>query len=737
MRKAVIYSLAIILMSSLMLLPELSRRAIVHAADAPVLNKIGPTTITTGAPTFTVRAEGRAFVEGAVILFDGQPLATRFVSKRVVVADVDASVVAAPGTHSVAVQNPDGQTSASETLTVVDPTADFFIRLPQNAVQQGSTNILAPFVTGEGLSKVSKVFVGGKSVTFDFFNDRKIQILIPTKFNDVPAAIPITAADKQGNLSNTEIFYIVARAPKITGSDPIRLNVGAEDVLLKVFGNFNDNAQIVINDIPLPTTIKKGHLEATIPASLLTQPGELIVRIQQDGVQSEDLILTVSPTDDPFIFTVAPLRLRVGEDRATIDIVGDNFGDGTTALIDGQPAKIKGLAKRRLTIVITGDLLSAPGTHTVQVKKGDIVTSSFSFEVVPDVTVTTFAGLSREGFSDTCVTTATATFRRPRRISLGPDGLLYITDQQNHAIRTLNPTTGEVCTVAGTGQEGYKDSADTTDPPVFSYPNGVVVDGDGTIYVSENGNNVIRRIRRTGSTVTVDTFAGDFRPIESAEKQQAFNSTKLGMDGFHNGPLLGGAAFRLPDDMVIAADGSIYVADAGNHAIRRIRNGQVETVAGNGVPGFADGIGPNVRFNTPTGRALSLDGQFLYVADTNNDRVRRIDLTNNRVSTLAGSGVTGMDDGPPGEATFNQPIGLAVDSDGTVYVSEVSNNDIRRVDLLGNVTTLAGTGSNKFRDGAGAFARFSQPRGLAIDRQRGILYVVDTDNQRIRQIALR
>ena len=134
------------------------------------------------------------------------------------------------------------------------------------------------------------------------------------------------------------------------------------------------------------------------------------------------------------------------------------------------------MTRRRLTVIITSELLSALGTHTVQVKKGDVVTSSFSFEVVPDVTVTTFAGLAREGFnSDTCVTTATATFRRPRRIALSADGLLYITDQQNHAIRTLNPATGEVCTVAGTGEEGYKDSADTTDPPVFSYPNGVVV----------------------------------------------------------------------------------------------------------------------------------------------------------------------------------------------------------------------------------------------------------------------
>jgi sugar lactone lactonase YvrE len=719
-------------------LPELSRRGTVRADDAPELNKLGPETITTGTPTFTIRIDGRNFVTGSVIVLDGQPLAsTRVVSKKIIVAEVDAAVVAAPGTHSVLVSNPDGQTSAAATLTVVDPSPDFFIRLPQNAIQQGVTDILVPFVTGEGLSAVKQVLVGGKSATFDFISDSRLQVQIPLKFNDVPARIPITAVDKRGNYSNTEIFFIVPRAPRINGTDPDRLDVGTDDVVLSVFGGFDDTAQIVVNGIALPTTSRKGHLEATLPGSLRAQPGELIVRVEENGVQSEDLILPVSPPDDPFIFTVAPLRLRVGEDRATIDIVGDNFGDGTTALVDGQEAKIKGLGKRRLTIVITGDLLSAPGTHTVQVKKGDVVTSSMTFQVVPDVTVTTFAGLSREGFnSDTCVTADSAVFRRPRRLNLGPDGLVYITDQQNHAIRTLNPATGQVCTFAGTGVEGYKDSADTTDAPAFSYPNGVVIAADGTVYVSENGNNVIRRIRRSGSTITVDTFAGTFNLVTNPDKQKALNSTKVGQDGFRDGPL-GDSSFRLPDDMVIAPDGSIYVADAGNHAIRRIHDGIVETLAGNGVPGFADGIGPNTRFNTPTGLALSLDGQTLYVADTNNHRIRRIDLATRRVGTLAGNGDAGQDDGPPGESSFSQPIGLAVDSDGTLYVSEVNNNDIRRIDVQGNVTTLAGKGSNKFRDGAGAFAYFDSPRGLAIDRQHGILYVADTENQRIRQIALR
>ena len=740
MRKAVVLTLAIIFALSLVLLPEFSEQANVRAqAAAPVLNRIGPETITTDSQTFTMRVDGAGFIDGAVILLDGAALPkTDFITKKVVVGNIDASFIAVAGTHSVAVRNPDGQTTASSTLTVVVATADFFIRLPQNAVQQGETNILAPFITGEGLNAVQKVFVGGKSSTFQTISDGQLQVQIPQKFNDVPASIPITALDKHGNYSNTELFFIVAHAPKIGSIDPVRLDVGTDDVILSVFGNFQNDAQIVVNGDPLATILKKGHLEATLPGSLRSQPGQLTVRIQQDGVQSDDEILPVSPPDDPFIFTIAPLRIRVGEDRATIDVVGDNFDGKSKALVDGQEAKTKLVGKRRLTVVITSDLLMAPASHTVQVENKDgKVTSTFNFDVVPDVDVSTFAGLNREGFNLVpCVTTTVAVFRRPRRINIGPDGLLYITDQQNHVIRTLNPNTGDVCTIAGNGTEGYKDSADSADPPVLSFPNGVVVDSDGTIYVSENGNNVIRRIVRSGSTTTISTFAGSFNLIPTPEKRDALNSTKVGLDGFRDGTL-SGTALRLPDDMVIAPDGSLYIADAGNHSIRRIRDGVMQTIAGNGVPGFADGAGPNTRFDTPTGLALSPDGQSLFVADTNNHRVRRIELATNHVTTLAGSGAAGLDDGPPGEATFSQPIGVAVDLDGTVYVTEVNNNDIRRVDTLGNVTTLAGTGNDKFQDGPGVKAKFRGPRGLAIDRAKGILYVVDTENQRIRKITLR
>ena len=296
--------------------------------------------------------------------------------------------------------------------------------------------------------------------------------------------------------------------------------------------------------------------------------------------------------------------------------------------------------------------------------------------------------------------------------------------------------------VSSSGWPGafYLTADDREFAPTFSFPNGVAVDASGTVYVTENGNSVVRRIQRLGTGVTVDTFAGTFSEVTDKSRQQRLNSTREGLASYRDAGLLD-SAFRTPDDIVIAPDGSIYIADAGNHAIRRVtqRGGQsiVETIAGNGVPGFADGAAANARFNTPTALALSIDGNHLFVADTRNDRVRMIDLVNARVSTVAGGGDPSSPDGQGGQAAFSQPIGLALDSNGVIYVSELGTSDIRRIDPAANVTTVAGGGGDKLRNGVGLLARFNLPRGLTIDRQRGILYVADYENFVIRAVALR
>ena len=745
MRKSVRYFAALILSLSMLFLPSVTGVLNVRAqAEAPSLKKIHPNVITAGTRTFTIRLDGKRFASDADVLFDGVPLASPRMSRngKVLLAEVDASLIASPGSHTIQGVNPDGSGTATATLTVGPQDPDLQIRLEQSAVQEDAGVIFLPTIRTDSFKNGTDVLVWGR--------DGKpteipggVQIEIPEDLVNDPANIPITLIDKDGNLSNTELFFVVPIPAEINSVDPASLEVGTEDVPLIVTGVFKPGAVIVVNNMPLETTVGKNQrLEATLPGALRSEPTQLVFRVEQEGIQSLDTIVPVTPTSDPFIFNLAPIRIRQGENKTSIEVIGANFDKKVTAFIDGQEASIKTTTKTRLTVVLKPDL--PLGVHTVQVKDADgNTTETSSFEVVPDVEVSTLAGAAKIGFDTGCISGEEARFRRPRRMTFGPDGLLYVTDQQNHAIRTVNVDTGEVCTITGTGEDGYHDSGNEAgEPPTFSFPNGIAVDESGTILITENGNSVVRRIRRSGGSVTVDTVAGLFREINDPDKQDVFNSTLQGIASYRDAGQFD-SGFRTPDEIIIAPDGSIYVADAGNNAIRRISlvggGAVVETIAGNGVPGFADGDATGgARFNTPTALVLSDDGNFLFVADTNNNRIRKVDLVNRRVSTVAGGASSGtILDGPSGQAILVQPIGLALDSDGVLYVAELGVNDIRRIDAQGNVTTLAGGAGPKLKDGPGLEARFNLPRGLAIDRQRGILYVADYENLVIRRIALR
>lgn len=752
MRKVVAYLFILLMVLSLALVPGLSGLTVVRAqqAAAPQLARVRPSTISAGAPLFTIRLEGKKFAQGALVVLDGAPLGSSRVSAngKVVLAEIDPSVVASEGTHTLQVLNPDGQTSATRTLTVVQPDPELRFQLEGNAAQENLNQALITGATGEGFNNNTKALIWGKtSPETTVTNGEKLTLVLPAQFLEMAARVPVMLQNRNGRLSNVDIFFVVPSPPSLEGVEPSTIEVGTEDFDIRVFGSgFKPDAKLVVNGQVLELTkLREGRLEATVPASFRATPGQLTVRVEQEGLQTVDETITISPTEDPFIFSISPALIRQGDNRETIDILGANFGNNVKVLLDGEEVNVRNSFQRRLTIVVKSELLAAPGSHTLQIEDEEgVVSNVFTFSIIPDVDVTTLVGASRDGFNEgvACVSADDARLRRPRRLALGPDGLIYVTDQQNHAIRTINPETGEVCLVAGTGVSGYSDSGNSRGfEPSFSFPNGLAVRSDGVIFVTENGNNVVRRITRgPGGSVTVETFAGDSDEISSRDRQNRLNSTRVGIAGFRNGTAEQ-SAFRRPDDILIAPDGAIYLADANNHAIRRIREvgGQVtvETVAGNGVPGYADGIAQNARFFSPTALALSDDGRFLFVADTNNGRVRRIDLLSGVVGTVAGSGRGGSNDGPVGEATFEQPIGLAIDFDGTLYVSEVSGNRVRRIDTSGHVTTLAGISKAKFRDGVGLRATFANPRGLLIDRQRGILYVADTENFRVRKIQLR
>lgn len=271
-----------------------------------------------------------------------------------------------------------------------------------------------------------------------------------------------------------------------------------------------------------------------------------------------------------------------------------------------------------------------------------------------------------------------------------------------------------VSTVAGSGQQGLVDGPGTA--AKFYNPHGCALDGQGNLYVADFLNQCIRKISPAG---VVSTFAGD---------------ATGGGTGHVDGP---GATARFfgPCDVAVDGTGTLYVADGFNHCIRKITPaGVVSTFAGTAdrTAGYADGPGLSARFNGPT--ALALDAQgVLYVADADNNRIRKI-MPTGEVQTVAGTGQRGFADGPAGSAQFNLVFGLAVDAAGTLYVSDSGNGRVRRITRAGVVSTLAGSGAVGYADGNGSLATFGFPAGLAVGPQ-GRVYVADGANDCVRQIT--
>ncbi len=308
-------------------------------------------------------------------------------------------------------------------------------------------------------------------------------------------------------------------------------------------------------------------------------------------------------------------------------------------------------------------------------------------------------------------TLAPGALQSPNGGAVGADGLVYFVDTGSHTVKRLNPATGEVKTIAGSGTAGHLDGPATA--ARFDTPLSLAVRSDGAILVADAGNHRIRLIQ-TDAARTVTTFAGS------------------GERGYLDGPA-GQARFDSPSDLVVTTTGDVFISEILNHTIRRIANGVVSTFAGNGARGYNDGMGNEAGFNQPTGLALDASGH-LYVTEWNSHRVRKI-TPEGRVSVLAGNIFPGSADGVGARASFQRPDGIAVDTLGNVYVTENQGHSIRRISADGRVVRIAGRAAVGAEDGYGLNASFSSPGGICVDAS-GDLFVMDTGNYRLRKVTL-
>jgi len=274
-------------------------------------------------------------------------------------------------------------------------------------------------------------------------------------------------------------------------------------------------------------------------------------------------------------------------------------------------------------------------------------------------------------------------------VVLGSATAFLVYRYKNKPVPTPLGWKANVTTIAGDGS-----------PLVLSDPFGVAVAPDGTIYVADAGES--NRIRKISPDGNITILAG-------------------GNEGFADGAGVA-ASFNTPSALALGPDGNLYVADTGNNRIRKITpDGKVSTVAGNGTAGYVDGPAAQAQFNGPIGLAVSVRGD-IYVADTYNDVIRMI-TTEGEVTTIAGGGIPGYADGEQKAALFDTPSGIIVVEDSSLIVADTGNRRLRKVSAEGNVTTLPISGEE-----------LSRPIGLAFSHDH-FLYVTELDRSRVVQVA--
>jgi sugar lactone lactonase YvrE len=309
---------------------------------------------------------------------------------------------------------------------------------------------------------------------------------------------------------------------------------------------------------------------------------------------------------------------------------------------------------------------------------------------LPFVAVHTLAGAEAES--------GQGRFGEAFGIVAAPDGTIYFSDGDGGYVWQIAP-----------------DGARKIIAKNLNTPSAIALDKGSALVVADTGSHTIKRVEPQSGRVTI---------IAGTENQSGF-ADGIGSNALFNGPV----------GVAVAPDGTIFIADTYNDRIRAIdAEGHVRTIAGGDAPGFKDAAtGMDARFDTPCGIAVDTDGS-LVVADTGNHRLRRV-LMNGAVTTIAGTGAQGVHDGTLTEASFNEPTGVSVDTDGTIYVADAGGSAIRicRLGFWRQVSTLVGYASAGLMDGTLERARLSRPTGVAVSMD-GTLLIADSGNQLVRAV---
>ncbi len=391
------------------------------------------------------------------------------------------------------------------------------------------------------------------------------------------------------------------------------------------------------------------------------------------------------------------------------------------------------------------------------------------YRVAADGVLSLIAGTGTSGFSGDGGLAVSARLSYPGNLVVDGGGNLYIADWGNDRIRKVN-TEGIISTIAGNGTEGFDGDGGPATSASLNGPRGVAVDPAGNVYIADRGNSRIRKVDTVGLISTIagngtSGFSGDGGLATAA----SFDAWSLAVDVSGNlyitdarnhrvrkvntagiistvagdgGDIFGGdggpatATSVVPLDIFVDPGGNLYLADA-SYRVRKVNgDGIITTIACNGTSGFTGDGGPATAASCAPYRVARDSAGNLYVADGSSRRIRKVSAAG-IITTVAGRG-TGQSSGDGGPATLAeliQPLGVAVDPAGNVYIADEGSNRIRKVNTAGIISTIAGNGKEGFNGDGGpaTSASLNDPRGVAVDAA-GNVYISDRGNNRIRKV---
>jgi len=486
-------------------------------------------------------------------------------------------------------------------------------------------------------------------------------------------------------------------------------------------------------------TTSPGGRTASGPASPISVTGlsngtSYTFTVRADNVAGTSAASAASNAVTPFLPVTVPrpptsVTATAGNTRATVSFVPpvDDGGasiTGYTVTATPGPRTATGASS---PIVVTGLTNGTGYTFTVTATNaiGASIASSASATITPALLpgiISTVAGNGTAAYAGDKGAATAASLKSPGGVAADALGNIYIADYSDHRIRKVAAGTGVISTYVGFGSASYGGDGGPAVNASLNSPAGIAVDSAGNLYIADYANNRVRKV--AAATGLITSIAGTGTADYFGDNGQA----RI-------------AALAQPTGVAVDGAGNVYIADYFNHRIRKVAaaTGIITTVAGNGRPAYAGDNGPATAASIafPNGVAVDATGN-LYIADYSNHRIRRIAAATGIITTLAGNGsaADGGDGGPASAASLRWPAHVVVDAAGNVYIADSGNNRVRKVAFAtGNISTVAGNGSKGYSgdNDQATSSMLNGPSGVALDGNEN-LYIADRDNARVRMV---